>query len=893
MVVGLLVLVGWEFDIVVLKSIIPNIKSMNPLAAACFLLLGVSLLIHHFSYHTLRFSIATACAGLALLVALSRLWDICFGFGFSVDRLLFRAKLGDNHMAASTAFIFLLLSVVLLTWRYPKKMIRHILIILVIIASIICLVAYLYRGWALYQTPGVIDIALNAAITFFIFSCGVLCFEPDYGLMGILTDEGISGVMARQLLSRTLVALIAVGWLRLLGQQLGLYDLQMGILVHLFLLIGVFVVLIWVCALVLRRVDNERKEKEEKFLQLSAIVESSKDAIIGKSLEGTITSWNKSAEKLYGYTAAEVIGKSIAILMPPDHTDEMSSILDQIKRNEPIQHHEAVRQCKNGRLVDVSLSISPVKDLDGRIIGAATIARDITQFKIQRERVLQLSRAVENSPLSIVITDHNGTIEYVNPKFVDLTGYSLSETIGQNPRILKSGEQSREFYKNLWDTIKKGDEWHGEFHNKKKNGELYWESASISPLKGPNGHITHFVAVKENITLRKEQEEKILEKTRELEISNQELENKNKQLKQLDQLKDEFVNNVSHELRTPLTIIQGGISLITDGLLGEINEDQKKHLNLTLENIDRLGKIINDLLDISTIENKKLKLYKKIVNMNALAQEVVANFIPQFEKKGLAIQCVFPQERVDVLVDKDKMVQVLVNLIGNAYKFTDKGTIEVSVIKNNNTVECCVKDTGIGIAAQDIPRLFSKFDQIGRKPTEGPPGTGLGLSIAKGIIEAHEGHIKVESSQGKGTKFIFTLPECAFPEGDFAHLIMGLSECMGKYNCFSVVGFKIKNINGEPNEAFNGLASVIKQFLHRQSDQVVLDKKGVYIVLPDIEKEYAGVVAQRVRQAIEGNNQLEKLVDFKGFDIPIVNYPQDGRTEDELVVKLEIKKENI
>jgi signal transduction histidine kinase len=257
----------------------------------------------------------------------------------------------------------------------------------------------------------------------------------------------------------------------------------------------------------------------------------------------------------------------------------------------------------------------------------------------------------------------------------------------------------------------------------------------------------------------REDQEWAAQKTNEgIKILYKELENKNKKLEQFDRLKDEFVNNVSHELRTPLTIIQESVSVMADGLLGEINENQKKHLGITLVNIERLGIIINDLLDISTIENGKLKLNKENIDINALVEEVVLNFTPQIEKKGLTIKSVVPKDRVDVFVDKEKMIQVLVNLVGNACKFTDKGTIEVSVFENDDKVECRVKDTGIGLAPEDIPRLFSKFEQIGREPGAGPKGTGLGLSIAKGIIESHNGQVKVESELGQGTSFTVILP---------------------------------------------------------------------------------------------------------------------------------------
>jgi PAS domain S-box-containing protein len=254
------------------------------------------------------------------------------------------------------------------------------------------------------------------------------------------------------------------------------------------------------------RFYQAKYEAEEVRTKLSAIVESSEDAIISKNLDGIITSWNAGAEHIYGYSAAEAIGKPITILIPPEYPNEFPQLTEKIKRGEVIKHYETERIRKNGERIQVSLSLSPVKDEAGIIVGISAIGRDITERKRAEEKLAQLSRAVEQSPASIVITNPAGDIEYVNPKFVNLTGYTLAEALGKNPRILKSSEKGPEAYHELWQTITAGKEWRGEFHNKKKNGELYWESASISPIRDRAGRITHFVAVKEDITARKQTE---------------------------------------------------------------------------------------------------------------------------------------------------------------------------------------------------------------------------------------------------------------------------------------------------------------------------------------------------------------------------------------------------
>lgn len=253
------------------------------------------------------------------------------------------------------------------------------------------------------------------------------------------------------------------------------------------------------------------KQRDMAAQRLAAIVESSEDAIISKTLDGTIISWNAAAERIYGYTAEEICGQSIAILVPSDHPDEIPQILQHIRRGERIKQFETVRVRKDGRKIHVSLTISPIKDNQGHIAGAATIARDITRRKQREEQLLWLSRAMEQSPVAVTITDTAGNIKYINAKFTELTGYPKEEVIGKNPRILQSGKTPIEEYQRLWESITSGGEWQGEIQDKKKNGEIYWVREHISPIKNPQGEITHFLAIGEDISERRKIEQALQE----------------------------------------------------------------------------------------------------------------------------------------------------------------------------------------------------------------------------------------------------------------------------------------------------------------------------------------------------------------------------------------------
>ncbi|MDE2027381.1 MAG: HAMP domain-containing histidine kinase [Candidatus Omnitrophica bacterium] len=249
--------------------------------------------------------------------------------------------------------------------------------------------------------------------------------------------------------------------------------------------------------------------------------------------------------------------------------------------------------------------------------------------------------------------------------------------------------------------------------------------------------------------------------TRQLEANIEELRQKNEELKALDLLKDDFVNNVSHELRLPLTISQESIRQVSEEMFGKVNETQARYLNLSLRNIDRLKSMIDNMLDVSKIEKGKLELYKKDADLNQLIEEVIADFSLKIEKKGLTIKSDLPAQAIRTNIDKDRITQVLVNLVGNACKFTEKGQITIAARDKGDYVECSVEDSGVGIHPKDMPYLFSKFHQIGRMKNQQEKGTGLGLVISKDLIELHDGQIRVESKEGTGTTFIFTLPKAS------------------------------------------------------------------------------------------------------------------------------------
>jgi diguanylate cyclase (GGDEF)-like protein/PAS domain S-box-containing protein len=256
-------------------------------------------------------------------------------------------------------------------------------------------------------------------------------------------------------------------------------------------------------------IRQREQAAEQELLRLASIVECSQDAIIGKTLEGVITSWNRAAEKMYGYTMTEAVGQNISFLLPPARQAEIRELMERIGDGQSIDSLETQRLTKTGSLLDVSVSISPIKDADGRITGTSTIARDITLRKRAEEQLNLQSAALKAADNAVFITDHEGTILWVNRSFTTLTGYSQEEALGKNVRLLKSGEQSESFYANLWSTISSGKVWKGEIVNRRKDGTTYPEEMTITPVTRDDGNPAnrYFIVIKQDITERKLAEE--------------------------------------------------------------------------------------------------------------------------------------------------------------------------------------------------------------------------------------------------------------------------------------------------------------------------------------------------------------------------------------------------
>lgn len=370
--------------------------------------------------------------------------------------------------------------------------------------------------------------------------------------------------------------------------------------------------------------------------------------------------------------------------------------------------------------------------------------KKVISGKIKSEKKLRLlNRAVEQSPASIIVTDSEGFIEYVNPKFTDLTGYEPDEVIGKKPSLLKSGHHPESFYKDLWDTITSGNNWSGEIMNKNKKGDYYWESVLISPLSDSDDRITHFIAVKEDITDKKELLESLVKAKDKAEES--------------DRFKTAFIHNISHEIRTPLNAIVGFSGFLNDQGLDP--EKRRNFCDIISESNKQLLSIIDGLLLISQIEAGKIAIIESEVNVSEMLERIYARFQPEIKRKNLGF--LLEKEIVDnltIITDKGKLIQILTNLVGNAIKFTHEGRIILGCRIHDNSIEFRVEDTGIGIPEEEHRKIFERFYQAGKTGSKLYSGTGLGLAISSEYANLLGGSLHLESSPGAGSVFYLTMP---------------------------------------------------------------------------------------------------------------------------------------
>jgi len=520
---------------------------------------------------------------------------------------------------------------------------------------------------------------------------------------------------------------------------------------------------------VLETQNKQLIESEQKFRH------SFDYANVGKAivdLDGKLIRVNNKLCKIMGAPKDEIENQSVFSFI---HQLDIESLrkLYTISGKIHIQNDEIEMRLINnlGKVIWAMVSISLVRDFENHPLYYILHIQDITLRKEAIEKNRQLSLSVEQSPAMVIITDLNGDIKYVNPKFSEVTGYSIDEVLNKNPRLLKSGHKKHAEYKELWETITRGEVWDGEFLNRKKDGGHYWESSSISPLKDEQGNVTHFIAIKLDITeqkknesrirrLNEELEERVEERTKELFDANVKLEKAIKTAESASKAKSEFLANMSHEIRTPMNAVLGFADILDRQISDVVHKDYLKSIKSSGKT---LLSIINDILDLSKIESGNIGLNPEPVALSVIVRELKNMFKYLAAEKGLDFSVEFDSQIPDfLLVDELRIKQVLINLLSNAIKFTHDGSVKFSIkisSKTDSTIDLyiCVEDTGIGISKKGLTKILEPFEQEEGQDDKIYGGTGLGLAISNKIILLHGSKLKIKSKLGVGSSFSFKL----------------------------------------------------------------------------------------------------------------------------------------
>ncbi|MEL7669776.1 MAG: PAS domain S-box protein [Methanobacterium sp.] len=486
----------------------------------------------------------------------------------------------------------------------------------------------------------------------------------------------------------------------------------------------------------------ERKKAEEKIQIFANIVESSDDAIITKSFDGTVISWNNGAERIYGYAADEIIGKSISILESDIFNGETKRLIEKIKDGERIRHYETLRLRKDNSLINVSITLSPVFDTSGELVAISTIGRDITERK-RAEEELKLANMYNRSLIEasldpLVTIGPDGKINDVNYSTELITGYSRDELIGTDfSDYFTEPEKAREVYQQVFQDEKV---FNYALEIKHRKGHITPVLYNSSVYRDESDDIIGVFAAARDITERKQAEEKLKEIIEELERSNYELQ--------------QFAYITSHDLQEPLRTIASYTQLIERRYRNKLDDDADEFIDFIVEAAVRMKDMIQGLLYYSRVGTKGGEL--KSTNTEELLEIVLYNLNAAIKENNVTVT---HDKLPAVVADEGQLIQLFQNLISNAIKFKKDDAyprVHISAFGGENEYIFSVADNGIGIEPQYFNRIFEVFKRLHTSVEY--EGTGIGLSISKRIIERHGGRMWVESEAGSGSIFYFTIP---------------------------------------------------------------------------------------------------------------------------------------
>ncbi len=484
------------------------------------------------------------------------------------------------------------------------------------------------------------------------------------------------------------------------------------------------------------------KESEELFRN---VIENLNDAIY-LLYDNKFELINSKFTKITGYTLEEVNRNDfhfMQLVAPRSMRIIKERERKQIAGEEIPSLYEFYVLSKDGKEIPCEASVSYINYKDG--IAALGVLRDISERKKVEDEIKKLSMAIKQSPAIVEITDKNEVIEYVNPVLLSITGYDKEELLGKTPRIFKSGLTNPDVYKEMWNHLRQGEIWQGRLINKKKSGEIYYESAQIAPILDEDGEIIHYVKVSQDITKMIEYEQSLIEAKEKAEAA--------------DKLKSEFLAQISHEIRTPLNILLNYSSLVEEEIKGKLSKNMEFIINGMRDAGERIVRTVDLVINMSELQAGSYTPHPTKIDLCDIVMPLVEEFLSIANRKNLKLTYNDKCSDCSIVADEYSTKKIIENILDNAVKYTEKGEIVVTTFEKDKYLCVSIKDTGIGVDKKYLPRIFEPFTQEEQGYTRRYEGNGLGLALVKKYCELNNALIQVESEKGKGSTFTVMFPK--------------------------------------------------------------------------------------------------------------------------------------
>jgi PAS domain S-box-containing protein len=497
--------------------------------------------------------------------------------------------------------------------------------------------------------------------------------------------------------------------------------------------------------------DHSASERDLAAGRLGAIVASSNDAIISKTLDGIITSWNEAAERLFGWTEAEAVGQHITLIIPEDLRAEEDQVIAAIRAGRRVDHFETMRVARDGRRIEVSITVSPVKDSAGRIVGASKIAHDISGRRKNQLMQARLGAIVDSSDDAIISKTLDGVVTSWNQAAERMFGWTEAEAVGQRITLIIPEERLPE-EDDVLARLRRGERInHFETVRRTKDGRLVDVSLTVSPVRNAAGHVVGASKIARDISDRR-----AFERIRQVLLQREQ--EARAEAEALSRSKDQFLATLSHELRTPLNAIYGWARMLA---ADQLDAKSTRHATQAiLRNAAAQVQLIEDLFDVSRVITGNMRLDVQPLKVSTVLEAALDTVRPAATTKGIRLESALDPRAGPIMGDPGRLQQVAWNLLMNAVKFTPNGgRVQLHLQRVNSHIEISVSDTGEGIAPDHLPHLFERFRQVDAGPTRRHTGLGIGLALVKHLVELHGGTVTaVSAGLGLGATFTVKLP---------------------------------------------------------------------------------------------------------------------------------------